>query len=85
MRFAWLRENSENTATIEQSSISRLVYVVYNIAWWIPLVLAILGTIDYDTAFVAFFVYSLFRDVFNFYMNNFIMPVLADFFPLSSP
>jgi hypothetical protein len=85
MRFAWLRENSENTVSVEQSLISRLVFVVYNVAWWIPVVLAVVGIIDYDTAFLAFFVYTLIRAVANLYRNNFLTPEQAESFPLRSP
>ena len=85
MRFAWLRENSANTVSGEQSFTNRLIYVVYNAAWWIPVVLALVGTIDYDTAFVAFFVYTLFRAVANLYRNNVLTPEQAEVFPLRSP
>ena len=85
MRFAWLRENSENTVSVEQSLISRLVFVVYNVAWWIPVVLAVVGTIDYGTAFLVFFVYTLIRAVANLYRNNALTPEQAESFPLRSP
>ena len=85
MRFAWLRENSADTVSIEQSPFSRLVFVVYNAAWWIPVVLAVLGTIDYDTAFLAFFVYTLLRAVANLYRNNVPMAEQGEYFVLRSP
>jgi hypothetical protein len=59
--------------------------VVYNIVWWIPLILAVLGTIEYDTAFVAFFALTLLRAVANFYRNNFLTPEQAEVFVLRSP
>ena len=85
MRFAWLREESGTTVSVEQSPIRRLVFLIYNVGWWIPLLLAILGTVDYDTAFVAFFVYTLFRAVADFDRNNFLRPEQAEVFPLRSP
>ncbi len=85
MRFAWLRENSANTVSLEQSATGRLVFVVYNVVWWIPAVLAVVGTIDYDTAFAAFFVFSLFRAGANLYRNNALTPEQAEVFPLRSP
>ena len=85
MRFAWLQENSENTVSVEQSLISRLVYVAYNVVWWIPVVLAVVGIIDYGTAFWAFFVLTLIRAVANLYRNNFLTPEQAESFPLRSP
>ena len=85
MRFAWLRENSANTVSVQQTFTSRLIYFVYNIAWWIPVVLALVGTIDYGTAFLAFFVYTLIRAVANLYRNNFLTPEQAESFPLRAP
>ena len=85
MRFAWLRENSESTVSVEQSPISRLVYVAYNVVWWIPVVLAVVGIIDYRTAFVTVFVFTLIRAVANLYRNNFLTPEQAEVFPLRSP
>jgi hypothetical protein len=85
MRFAWLRENSANSVSVEQSFTNRLIFVVYNVAWWIPVVLAVVGTIDYGTASVAFFVYTLIRAVANLYRNNVLTPEQAESFPLRSP
>jgi hypothetical protein len=85
MRFAWLREDSANTVSVEQSFTSRLVFVVYNVAWWIPVVLAVFGTIDHGTAFLAFFVYTLLRAVANLYRNNALTLEQAESFPLRSP
>jgi hypothetical protein len=85
MRFAWLRENSANTVSVEQSFTSRLIFVVYNVARWIPVVLAVVGTIDYGTAFLAFFVYTLIRAIANLYRNNVLTPEQAESFPLRSP
>ena len=85
MRFAWLRENSANTVPVEQSFTNRLIFVVYNAVWWLPVVLRILGTIDYGTAFLMFFVLSLIRAVANLYRNNVLTPEQAESFPLRSP
>ena len=85
MRFACLRENSANTVSVEQSFTSRLIYVAYNVAWWIPVVLALVGTIDYRTGFLAFFVYTLMRAAANLYRNNALTPEQAESFPLRSP
>jgi hypothetical protein len=85
MRFAWLRVNSANTDSVDETSTSRLIFVVYNVAWWIPAVLAVVGTIDYDTAFWAFFVYTLIRAAANLYRNNVLTPQQAEVFPLRSP
>ena len=85
MRFAWLRENSANTVSVEQSFTNRLIFVVYNAVWWLPVVLRIFGTIDYGTAFLMFFVFTLIRAVANLYRNNVLTPEQAESFPLRSP
>jgi hypothetical protein len=85
MRFAWLRENSANTVSVEQSFTNRFIFVVYNAVWWLPVVLRVFGTIDYGTAFLAFFVYTLIRAVANLYRNNALTPEQAESFPLRSP
>ena len=85
MRFACLRENSANTVSVEQSFTSQLVFVIYNVAWWLPVVLRIFGKIDYGTAFWAFFVYTLIRAAANLYRNNALTPEQAESFPLRSP
>jgi hypothetical protein len=85
MRFAWLQENSADTVSIDQSFINRLIFVLYNAVWWLPVLLKILGTIDYDTAFVSFFIFTLIRAVANLYRNNVLTPEQAESFPLRSP
>jgi len=85
MRFAWLRENSSNTVSVEQSFINRLIFVLYNAVWWLPVLLKILGTIDYDTAFLMFFVFIIIRAVANLYRNNVLTLEQAEIFPLRSP
>ena len=85
MRFAWLRENSANTVSVEQSFTNQLIFVVYNVAWWIPVVLALVGPIDYDTAFLAFFVFIIIRAAANLFRNNVLTPEQAEVFPLRSP
>jgi hypothetical protein len=70
MRFAWLRENSANSVSVEQSFTNRLIFVAYNVVWWVPVVLRIFGTIDYGTAFLALFILTLIRAGANLYRNN---------------
>jgi hypothetical protein len=82
MRFAWLRSKSTSQDSVKQSSFNRLVFIIYNVVWWIPIVLAITKAIDYRTAFVAFFVITLVRACVNLYRNNVLDPELAERFPL---
>ena len=85
MRFAWLRKDSANTVSVKQSFTNRLIYVAYNVVWWIPVVLALVGTIGYRTGFVAFFIITLIRAAANLYRNNVLEPEQAESFPLRSP
>jgi hypothetical protein len=85
MRFAWEREQQGDTTAVEQGTLSRLIYVAYNILWWLPLVFTILGTIDYGTGFVAFLVITIIRAAANLYRNNFLTREQAERFPFRAP
>ena len=85
MRFAWLRENSPNHVSVKQSLTNRLIFIAYNVVWWIPVVLPFTKTIDYRTGFIAFFVVTIIRAVANLYRNNVLTPEQAESFPLRSP
>ena len=85
MRFAWLRENSGNDVPVKQSLANRLIFIAYNVIWWIPIVLPFMGLMDYRTGFIAFFVVTLTRAGANLYRNNVLKPVQAESFPLRAP
>ena len=85
MRFAWLRESSANDTSVKQSVTNRLIFIAYNIVWWIPIVLPFTGIIDYRTGFVAFFVVTIIRAAANLYRNNVLTPKQAESFPLRAP
>ncbi len=84
MRFAWLSKNAANDLSVTQSFTNRLIYIAYNIIWWIPIVLAVPKIIDYWTAFIALFVLTVMRAVANLYRNNVLNPDQAESFPLRS-
>ena len=85
MRFAWQLKDSENDEPVEQSSTNRLIYITYNVIWWIPVVLPFTKIIDYRTGFVAFFVLTLVRAMVNLYRNNVLTSEQAVRFPLRAP
>ena len=85
MRFAWQREKSSSKARMSTSGAGRLILFIYNAVWWVPLVLAFTGTIDYQAGFISFFVITFIRAVANVYRNNFIMQEQAEVFPFRSP
>jgi hypothetical protein len=85
MRFAWLRKNSANHVPVKQSFTDRLIFIAYNVAWWIPIVLPFTKTINYRTGFIAFFVVTIIRAGANLYRNNILTPEQAESFPLRAP
>jgi hypothetical protein len=82
MRFAWINKDSADDIPAKESSIRRVIYIVYNIIWWIPIVLAVIKIIDYWTAFIALFVLTIIRAVVNLYRNNVLTSEQAESFPL---
>ena len=62
-----------------------LIFVVYNVAYWIPLILAFTRVIDYRTGFVTFFIVILVRAAANIYRNNALTQNQAEIFPFRIP
>jgi hypothetical protein len=81
MRFAWLRKNSAGHVSGKQATSNQLIRMAYNVAWWIPILLTFIGTIDYSTGFVAFAIITLVRLVANLYLNNVLEAQQAESFP----
>ena len=81
MRFAWLRKISANNVSVKPGFTNRLIYVAYNVVYWVPILLPLLGIIDYSTGFVAFIVIILVRLGANLYLNNVLKPEQAESFP----
>ena len=52
MRFAWLRTKESRDAPPATSG-ERLTHIAYNVVWWVPVVMPILGVISYRVGFVA--------------------------------
>ncbi len=69
-RFAWLRDHSDNYVSVKLRSTNRLIFAIYNLVWFAPIVLAFLGTIDYGTGFITFVVITVVRAGLNLYTNN---------------
>jgi len=84
MRFAWLRkqEGSEDPA---MTPAARLIYIGYNVIWWLPVVLVILGFWSYRAGAVGFAVVTVVRALANLYRNNMLSVEAARRFPLRSP
>jgi hypothetical protein len=85
MRFAWLREQSGNDEPVKQSLLNRLIFIAYNVIWWIPVVLPFTKAIDYRTGFIAFLVITIIRAIANLFRNNVLKGEQAEYFPLRAP
>jgi hypothetical protein len=85
MRFAWLRSKEGSEELPPMSSADRLIFVAYNVVWWVPAVLPFLGILSYRAGFLGFLVVSVFRAVANVYRNNVLTVEAAQHFPLRSP
>ena len=84
MRFAWLRTKESRDAPAATSS-ERLILIAYNLAWWVPVVLPILGVMSPRAGFVAFLAVTVIRALVNGYRIN-VMPIAAaERLPLRQP
>ncbi|MFC1970610.1 hypothetical protein ACFLV0_01545 [Chloroflexota bacterium] len=86
-RFAWQKENSADTVPIKLKFTHPLylIFVAYNVVYWIPIILPFIGIIDYRTGFIAFFIIVIIRAVANLYRNNLLTLEQAVLFPLRIP
>ena len=85
MRFAWLRENSDDHVSAKPGLANRLIYVAYNVIWFAPVVLAFAKIIDYRTGFIAFLIVTIIRAIANVIRNNLLTLEQAEVFPFRSP
>ena len=85
MRVAWEMKRSGKDVSVRQSTTNRLIYFLYNLIWWVPIVLPFTKIMDYRTGFIVLFVITLIRAVSNLYRNNALTPEQAASFPLRSP
>jgi hypothetical protein len=85
MRFAWIKDNAVEYNPIKQTAINRIIYILYNVVWWVPVVLPFTGIIDYRTGFIVLFIVILIRALANLYRNNALTPEQAEVFPLRAP
>ena len=86
MRFAWIRKQAADSEPAKQGAASRLVFIAYNVVWWIPVVLPfVTERVSYRAGFIAFGLVTLVRAAVNLYRVNVLPPERADLFPLRSP
>lgn len=84
MRFAWLRkkQGQEDPA---MSVGARLIFIAYNVVWWTPVALVILGVWSYRAGAIGFVVVTVARALVLLYRNNVLSVEAAQRFPLRSP
>ena len=85
MRFAWLREKSEYDGPVHESGIHQLIFIAYNVVYFVPLVLPIAKIIDYRTGIITFAIVIAVRTVLNWYRVNILAVEQAYGFPLRAP
>jgi ABC-type enterobactin transport system permease subunit len=85
MRFAWLRKNAADQKSVKQSAANQLTVTIYNLVWWVPIVLSIAKIIDYGAGFIAFTAITAIRLSANLYRNNTLTLKQAERFPFRAP
>ena len=85
MRFAWLRQQAGQDKRVEQTAIEIIIFTVYNLVYWVPLALTIIGTIDYRTGVIAFAIVIAIRGALNGYRVNVLPVEQGQRFPLRAP
>ena len=87
MRFAWIRRHSADPvpAKLRFTHPLNLIFMAYNIVWWIPIILTFTNTIDYHTGFIAFLVVTIIRVIANLIRNNVLKGEQAENFALRIP
>ena len=84
MRFAWLRKK-RGLEDPKMSTGARLIYIGYNVIWWLPVVLVVGGVWSYRAGAIGFVVVTVFRALTVLYRNNVLSIEAAQRFPLRSP
>ena len=85
MRFAWLRSKEGSEQPPAMTSADRLIFVTYNLIWWVPVLLVVVGIVSFWAGSLGFLVVSVLRAVVNVYRNNVLPVEAAQRFPLRSP
>ena len=67
------------------TSVDRMVFVAYNVIWWVPVILAVLGIVSFWAGSLGFLIMNMLRAAVNAYRNNLLPVEAAQRFPLRSP
>ena len=85
MRFAWLRQTQLSDREFPTSAAGTAVLALYNLVWWLPMVLSFTKLISYRAGFIGFLGVTLVRALVNAYRVNVMAPEKAVSFPLRIP
>ena len=85
MRFAWIREKSGKDKNIESGILNIIIMVIYNVIWWLPIILSFTKVMDYKTGYIFFFVITVVRAISNLFRNNILKGETAEKFPFRAP
>ena len=83
MRFVWLQEQGEIEGTANPGALNQVLFTLYNVLYWVPLIPAILGA--HGVGFVSFALVIVVRAFCNFYRVNVLTPEQGAIFPFRSP
>ena len=86
-RFVWLRQNSDDTIPVKLKFAHplNLLFIAYNVIYWLPMILPFTKIIEYRTGFVAMFVVVIIRAIANLYRNNLLTLEQAEVYPFRIP
>lgn len=85
MRFARLSPDTAPNVNLLRDALYTVIFVAYNIIYWLPMIFVILGNIDLPTAFVSFSIIIAVRTALNFYRMNVLPMEQGKIFPLRAP
>jgi len=70
MRFAWLWKNKTGSISFKESVTNKIIFVLYNAVWWIPVPLPFMGIISYKSGIILFAFITFIRLTANIYRMN---------------
>jgi len=79
------RKGGPDPAKLKGTHPLNLIFVAYNVVYWIPIVLPFTPIMSYRTGFILFFGEIIFRAVANLYRVNVLTLEQAERFPLRIP
>ena len=88
MRFAWERNKISNKNVEKKYSMLHplnLIFIIYNVIWWFPIILSFFDIISYKTGFILFSIVTIIRIIANILRNNLLTFDQGEKFPLRSP